>query len=64
VTGSPQLFLPDGTDVHNPGIEMEWTGEQGTGFPVIAKDEPEIYAGLLRRAAELAGAADGRSNAP
>jgi predicted DsbA family dithiol-disulfide isomerase len=24
--GSPHLFLPDGSDAHNPGIEMRWQG--------------------------------------
>jgi predicted DsbA family dithiol-disulfide isomerase len=50
VTGSPHLFLPDGTDVHNPGIEMEWAGEHGVGFPVVSKDDPGVYDELMRRA--------------
>jgi predicted DsbA family dithiol-disulfide isomerase len=49
--GSPHLFLPDGTDVHNPGIEMHWQGEHGTGFPVIDDDNPGVYEDLLKRAA-------------
>jgi predicted DsbA family dithiol-disulfide isomerase len=51
VAGSPHVFLPDGTDVHNPGIEMEWTGEHGIGFPVVAKDDPSVYEELVARAA-------------
>lgn len=51
VDGSPHLFLPDGSDVHNPGIEMHWEGEHGKGFPVVDRDEPAIYEDLLRRAA-------------
>ncbi len=51
VRGSPHLFLPDGTDSHNPGIDMEWTGHHGLSFPVVASDQPEIYEGLLTRAA-------------
>lgn len=51
VQGSPHLFLPDGTNVHNPGIEMHWEGEHGKGFPVVTKDKPSIYEDLLRRAA-------------
>lgn len=51
VDGSPHLFLPDGTDVHNPGIDMHWEGEHGKGFPVVDRDEPVIYEDLLRRAA-------------
>ncbi|MDQ3979183.1 MAG: DsbA family protein [Actinomycetota bacterium] len=52
VQGSPHLFLADGTDVHNPGIQMEWAGEHGRGFPVVSKDDPGVYEDLLRRAAE------------
>jgi hypothetical protein len=44
-------FLPDGTDMHNPGIEMHWQGEAGTGFPVIDHDDPTVYDDLLKRAA-------------
>lgn len=51
VQGSPHLFLPDGTDVHNPGIEMHWEGEKGKGFPVVDSDQPDVYADLLRAAA-------------
>ncbi|MDQ4068263.1 MAG: hypothetical protein M3203_02100 [Actinomycetota bacterium] len=54
VKGSPHVFLPDGTDVHNPGIEMRWEGEHGRGFPVVTKDDPSIYGDLLVRAARLA----------
>ncbi len=50
VRGSPHLFLPDGTDVHNPGVEMHWEGEKGRGFPVVDSDRPEVYAELLRSA--------------
>ena len=52
VKGSPHVFLPDGTDVHNPGIEMAWEGDEGVGFPVVAKDDPGVYEDLLCRAAE------------
>jgi predicted DsbA family dithiol-disulfide isomerase len=51
VKGSPHLFLADGTDVHNPGIEMHWERAPGRRFPVIDRDEPAIYEDLLRRAA-------------
>jgi predicted DsbA family dithiol-disulfide isomerase len=50
VSGSPHVFLADGTDVHNPGVEMHWVGEQGTGFPVVTADDPSVYDDLLRRA--------------
>ncbi len=51
VAGSPHVFLPDGTDVHNPGITMHWQGEHGTGFPVIERDDPTVYVDVLERAA-------------
>jgi predicted DsbA family dithiol-disulfide isomerase len=54
VAGSPHLFLPDGTDVHNPGMELEWEGEHGVGFPVVTADDPGVYTELLERAASLA----------
>jgi hypothetical protein len=50
VKGSPHLFLPDGSDAHNPGIEMHWEGEHGRGFPVIDADDPSVYEELLRQA--------------
>ena len=52
VQGSPHVFLPDGTDVHNPGVELEWKGEHGAGFPVVTSDDPAIYESLLRNAAK------------
>lgn len=51
VDGSPHLFLPDGSDVHNPGITMEWEGEHGKGFPVVSEDRPEIYLEIVQNAA-------------
>jgi predicted DsbA family dithiol-disulfide isomerase len=56
VQGSPHLFLPDGTDSHNPGIELHWEGEKGSGFPVVDSDDPDVYAELLRAAADTATA--------
>ncbi len=52
VEGSPHLFLPDGSDVSNPGIEMHWEGDHGEGFPVVDSDDPSIYDEVLHRAAE------------
>lgn len=51
VKGSPHLFLADGTNLHNPGIDMHWEGEHGKGFPVVERDHSAIYEDLLRRAA-------------
>ena len=42
VKGSPHVFLPDGSDHHNPGIRMHWEGEHGRGFPVIDEDDPSV----------------------
>lgn len=54
VKGSPHLFLPDGSDAHNPGVEMHWVGDHGTGFPVVDSDEPDVYKSLLEIAAAAA----------
>lgn len=54
VSGSPHLFLPDGGDAHNPGVELRWEGEHGRGFPVVVADDPAVYTELLQRAAALA----------
>jgi predicted DsbA family dithiol-disulfide isomerase len=51
IKGSPHLFTPDGADQHNPGLQVHWTKGQGKGFPVIEKDEPEVYDELVRAAA-------------
>lgn len=51
VEGSPHVFLPDGTDAHNPGIVKHWEGRPGEGFPVIDEDDPSVYDELLLRAA-------------
>ncbi|MEJ2855649.1 MULTISPECIES: DsbA family oxidoreductase [unclassified Saccharothrix] len=51
VNCSPHLFLPDGSDHANPGIEVSWAGDYGVGWPVISRDEPEVVAELVKRAA-------------
>lgn len=54
VNCSPHVFLHDGTDMANPGIEARWVnGDFGQGFPVIDGDRPEVYEELLARAAQL-----------
>lgn len=56
VKGSPHVFLPDGTDAHNPGVEMHWEGDgPGTGFPVVTDDDGGIVDDLVRRAAATRG---------
>jgi predicted DsbA family dithiol-disulfide isomerase len=53
---SPHIFLSDGTNAANPGVQAHWiNGGFGEGYPVIDADEPAIYWQLLLRAAELAG---------
>lgn len=51
VNCSPHLFLPDGTDHANPGIDVRWEGEYGVGWPVVTKDDPTVFEDLLKRAA-------------
>jgi predicted DsbA family dithiol-disulfide isomerase len=53
VAGSPHVFLPDGTSVQNPGVEMRWEGDDGAGggFPVIDRNDPSVCDELVRRAA-------------
>jgi predicted DsbA family dithiol-disulfide isomerase len=53
VQGSPHFFLADGSDVHNPGIELHWEGDPGAGFPVVDSDDPSAFDTLLQRAAQL-----------
>lgn len=50
IQGSPHLFLPDGTGVHNPGVTMRWVGSRPGGFPVIDAHDPSIYEDLVTRA--------------
>jgi predicted DsbA family dithiol-disulfide isomerase len=53
VRGSPHLFFPDGSDVHNPGIEMHWEERAGEKlFPIVDRDDPSVYEDLIRRAAD------------
>ncbi|MBP2702652.1 DsbA family protein [Microbispora sp. RL4-1S] len=51
VNCSPHLFLPDGTDYANPGIEVGWAGDYGVGWPVVSSDDPTVFEDLLKRAA-------------
>jgi predicted DsbA family dithiol-disulfide isomerase len=56
VNCSPHVFLFDGTNEANPGVDVSWVnGGFGVGFPVIAKDDPAAYEPLLHHAATLAG---------
>ena len=51
---SPHLFLPDGSDITNPGLDVRWQGEWAKGFPVVERDDPSIYEDLLLRSVALA----------
>jgi predicted DsbA family dithiol-disulfide isomerase len=55
VQGSPHFFLADGSDVHNPCTELHW---EDAGYPVVDADDPSVYEGLVRRAADAAARPD------
>lgn len=40
VQGSPHLFLPDGSAVHNPGIDVHWEGPWASGYPIAEATDP------------------------
>lgn len=49
--GSPHVFLPDGSEWHNPGVDVRWTGaEPETGFPVILSYDPTVYDEIVTAA--------------
>ena len=51
VRGSTHVFLPDGTDVFTPGVEIHWERGHGEGFPVVDRNDPAAFDDILRRAA-------------
>lgn len=51
VKGSPHVFLSDGSDVYNPGVEMHWQGKPGHGLPVIDFYDPSVFDDIVKRAA-------------
>ncbi|HEX6140654.1 MAG TPA: DsbA family protein [Candidatus Limnocylindria bacterium] len=51
VAGSPHLFLPDGTNAENPGVETSWAEDDGAWIPTIVRDDPSVYDDFVRRAA-------------
>jgi predicted DsbA family dithiol-disulfide isomerase len=52
VQGSPHLFVHDGTNAQNPGLEVDWREEpEGVWVPTITRDDAYAYHDLLRRAA-------------
>lgn len=46
---SPHVFLPDGSHWPNPGLEVDWVGDWGVGYPLITSDDPSLYEELFRR---------------
>lgn len=50
VSMSPHLFLANGSNHTNPGIEVHWQGDWAKGFPVIDSDNPSIYEELITTA--------------
>jgi predicted DsbA family dithiol-disulfide isomerase len=52
VQGSPHLFVADGTNAQNPGLEVDWNeGADGIWLPTIVSDASWAYEDYLRRAA-------------
>ncbi|MGA8114174.1 MAG: hypothetical protein WCA46_10975 [Actinocatenispora sp.] len=52
VHGSPHVFLPDGSEWFNPGVEVRWTSDPGTGFPMVLSYDPTVYDEILDLAAK------------
>lgn len=53
VVCSPHLFLPDGTNHANPGIDVHYTADYGVGFPIATADDPCVYQAILKRVAAI-----------
>lgn len=52
VRGSPHLFVADGTNAQNPGLQVNWNeGDDGIWLPTIVNDAAWVYEDYLRRAA-------------
>ena len=52
VRGSPHLFLPDGENAQNPGLEVSWAQDDAGGWvPTIERDDAVVYEEWVRRAA-------------
>ena len=46
VRSSPHVFLPDGHDVMNPGVDLDHAGD----FAVVKRYDPHVYEELVRSA--------------
>ena len=51
IEGSPEVYLPGGQRVHNPGIEKRWLH----GIPHVLSEDRGVYEHLLRAAVDAAG---------
>ena len=52
VQGSPHLFLANGWNAENPGLELDWSQrDDGQWSPTLVRDEGDIYLELVRQAA-------------
>jgi predicted DsbA family dithiol-disulfide isomerase len=52
VQGSPHLFVSDGTNGQNPGLQLDWDeGDDGFWRPTVVSDDATAYERLLLRAA-------------
>lgn len=47
VHGSPHVFLPDGREWFNPGVEVRWTSGQDGGFPMVLSYDPTVYDEII-----------------
>jgi predicted DsbA family dithiol-disulfide isomerase len=51
ILGSPHLFLPDGSEHHNPGMEHHWEGPQGGKTMIVDRNDATVYEQIVRAAA-------------
>jgi predicted DsbA family dithiol-disulfide isomerase len=49
VQGSPHLFLPDGSSIHNPGIDVHWEGPWASGYPIATVTDRSWAETLLQK---------------
>lgn len=47
---SPHLFLSDGTEAANPGIDARWAGGYGIGWPVVKSEDASVLDDILKAA--------------
>jgi hypothetical protein len=47
VAGSPHFFAPDGSNVFNPGMEVDWPDGAGKGSPVVEAGDAAPFESLI-----------------